>query len=166
MKNRKIILGVIIALICILVIIILVSTVSFGGKGKETEQGKKEEKIVVNYTGDITVDKSREEIVTTQTHDGAKGEFTIEGAQEGDSVTFTYNVVNKTKNTAVILDPPALVTEANNDYYTMISFSSEEALKADGGKGTQTIVIQVAQNPDEANKKITVNLDLTAQAAK
>ena len=34
------------------------------------------------------------------------------------------------------------------------------------GEGTQTIIVQVSQNPDDANKKMSVVLDLTAQAAK
>ena len=166
MKNKKTVLGIVIALICLAVIVILLSTT--GNKNKNgNNNGAKEEKLVVSYEGDVKVEKSREGIVTTQKHnDGDKAEFTIEGAQEGDSITFTYNVVNKTKNTAVMLDPPEMITEANNEFYTMISFSSEEALKANGGKGNQTIIVQVSQNPDEANKAISVTLNLTAQAAK
>ena len=167
MKNKKMILGIIVAIICLLVVAIVMSTVSVKNKSAGKDGKEKAEKIVVNYTGDIAVDKSRQEIVTTQKHnDGTQAEFTIEGAQEGDSVTFTYNVVNKTKNTAAKLDPPSMTTEANNEFYTMISFSSEEALKPKGGEGTQTIIVQVSQNPDDANKKMSVVLDLTAQAAK
>lgn len=167
MKNRNLILGIIIALLVVFVVVIVLSTTSFKKNESGKDGGKEAEKVELSYTGDISVDKSRDEIVTTQSHkNGDKAEFTVTNVQEGDSVTFTFNVENKTKGTAVILDPPSMETASSNDYYTMISFSSEEKLAAKGGKGTQTVIVQVSQTPPEEEKTLSVELSLSGQASK
>ena len=163
MKKRTGIIGVLIAILALGIGYAAISavTLTINGSGTISPDASN---FNVHYTGTVTVTKSPNTIVTTQTHDGAQtGEFTITGmTKQGDSVEFTYTVVNDSTTLAATLAAPVVQTNSNSTYFTVASSTASNSLAANGGTTTQTVTVTAAKTPTSADETTSVTINLVA----
>ena len=165
MKNKNAIIGIIIAVLVLVAVgVVLLLGGSSGSSAKGSSKGTEGNGVDVTYTGNVEVEKSNKGIVTEQSHNNkTEAKFKLSGSlKEGDSVTFTYDIVNNSKSVTAHVEAPEIVTDANEDCFTMISSSKDEKL-VPGAKSKQYVVVQVTNTPTD-NKPVEVTLNLFADA--
>ena len=163
MKKRTGILGVLIAVLALGIGYAAVSavTLTITGSGKISPD---QNNFDVHYTGNITVTKSNNDITTTQSHnDAQEGTFNIEGmTQKGDTVTFTYTVINDSEDLKATLAAPTVKTNSNSTYFTVETATADNTLTANGGTTTQTVTVTAAKTPVEDDETTSVTIELVA----
>lgn len=161
MKKRMSIFAILIAVLALGIGYAAISAVTLTISGSGTISPDSDN-FNVHYTGNITVQKSKNSITTTQSHDdGQTGQFTITGmTQKDDSVTFTYTVINESEDLAATLAAPVVQTNSNSTYFTVSSATASSTLTANGGTTTQTVTITAAKTPvdDDETTSVTINL--------
>ena len=161
MKKRTGILGVLIAILALGIGYAAISAVTLSITGSGTISPDVSN-FNVHYTGTVAVTKSDNAITTTQTHNnGTTGQFTITGmTKQGDSVEFTYTVVNESETLAATLAAPVIQTNSNSTYFTVTSSTASNSLAANGGTTTQTVTVTAAKTPtaDDETTSVTINL--------
>ena len=80
--------------------------------------------------------------------------------KQGDSVEFTYTVVNESETLAATLAAPVIQTNSNSTYFTVTSSTASNSLAANGGTTTQTVTVTAAKTPtaDDETTSVTINL--------
>ena len=163
MKKRTGILGILIAILALGIGYAAISAVTLNITGSGTISPDASN-FNVHYTGTPTVTKSPSSITTTQTHDGAQtGQFTITGmTKQGDTVEFTYTVINDSTTLAATLAAPVIATNSNSTYFTVSSSTASNSWAANGGTTTQTVTVTAAKTPTSADETTSVTINLVA----
>lgn len=160
MKKRTGIIGVLIAILALGIGYAAVTAVTLviTGTGSITAT---QENFKVHYTGTVAVTKSPDTIVTTQTHNNAQaGEFTVSGmTKAGDTVTFTYTVINESEGINANLAAPTVVTNSNSEYFE-VTTSRDATTLAPTESTTQTVTVTAIKTPvtDDVSGNFTIKL--------
>lgn len=163
MKKRTGIFAILIAVLALGIGYAAISavTLTITGSGKISPD---DDNFNVHYTGEVAVEKSNTSIATTQSHnDAQEGTFTITGmTKKGDTVTFTYNVINESPDLKATLGTPSITTNSNSTYFTVTSATADTTLTANGGTTTQTVTVTAAKTPVTEDETTNVKIDLVA----
>ena len=162
MKKRTGIIGVLVAILALGIGYAVVSavTLTINGSGSITAD---QANFKVHYTGDVTVTKSVASITTTASHnDQQTGQFTVSDlTKAGDSVTFTYTIVNDSEGITANLAASSVTTNSNSEYFT-VTTSRDASTLAPGASTTETVTVTVAKTPVSADETGTFQIDLVA----
>ena len=163
MKKRTSIFAIIIAVLALGIgyAAITAVTLTINGSGQINAD---QDSFNVHYTGNIDVTKSKQTITTTESHDSAQtGQFSVSGmTQQGDTVTFTYNVINESVGLKATLGTPTVKTNTNSEYFSVSSSTASNQLAAEGGTTTQTVTVTAIKTPIDANQTGTFEIELVA----
>ena len=170
MKRKTSILGILIAVLALGIGYAAVTAVSLtiNGEGTITPD---ENNFKVVYTAVEVTSKSDDSITTTQTTNDTKtASFTVSDmTKQGDSVTFTYTITNKSESLGASLGTPSISYDSTTDaeeYFTVTSPAPATTTLAAGGDATttQTVTVTAKKTPigtEDKTGKFTITLQAT-----
>ena len=165
MKRRTGILGVLIAILILGIGYAAISSVQLSVQGNGTINADQSNfQVQFDLDGDQPTKSTSATGATLEATytNGTRATIKAENFRKaGDTATFVYTIVNKSETLDALLKKP-VITNDNEDYFTVTAELANTELKAQTGKTTLTVTVKAIKTPVEENEEANISVKFSA----